>query len=179
MTQGCKDVKRCKAKLRKPYEKTVTECGAPAVRGGLCAEHASPREADIQQDIRLGLGLEPGLILFRNNIGAAVHHDSGRPVQYGVGGKGGSDLIGLLTVSVSTICDNPNDCDGSHVACVGHQRKIARFIALEIKRPGGRVSAEQWGFIELVRNAGGFAAIVHDVEEAKSAIQRARMGERG
>lgn len=111
-----------------------------------------PREADVQQAIRLALGLEPGLVMFRNNIGAAVHHDSGRPVQYGVGGKGGSDLIGLLN---------------------------GRFIALEIKRPGGKVTAEQWGFIDLIRHNGGFAAIVHSVDEAKQAIERAKRGEMG
>ena len=114
-------------------------------------EKRGPREADIQQEIRLALGLEPGLVLWRNNVGMA-HNEGSRPVQYGVGGTGGSDLIGLLN---------------------------GRFIALEIKRPGGRVSAEQWGFIECVRGNGGFAAIVHSVDEAKAAIARARAGDMG
>lgn len=109
------------------------------------------READIQQAIRLALGLEPGLCIWRNNVGMA-HNEDSRPVQYGVGGTGGSDLIGLLN---------------------------GRFIALEVKRPGGRVSAEQWGFIECVRGNGGFAAIVRSVDEAKQAIARARAGEMG
>lgn len=110
------------------------------------------READIQQAIRLALGLVPGLVLFRNNIGATMHPGTSRPVHYGVGGKGGSDLIGLLN---------------------------GRFVALEIKRPGGRVTAEQLGFIEVVRNNGGFAAIVHSIDEAHAAIERCRKGERG
>lgn len=139
-------------------------------------------EAVIQQQIRLGLGLEPGLVLWRNQIGTAVFRGgkgAEYTVPYGVGGAGGADLIGMLLVNVSTICEDPTGCDGSHVACVGHQKQIARFIALEVKKPGGRVRAEQWGFIELVRNNGGFAAIVHSVEEAKEAIARARRGERG
>jgi hypothetical protein len=110
------------------------------------------READIQQEIRLALGLEPGLVLWRNNVGAAVHAGTNRPVQYGVGGKGGSDLIGLLN---------------------------GRFVALEIKTPTGRVSAEQLGFIDCVRTNGGFAAIVHSVDEAREAIARDRRGEGG
>lgn len=122
-------------------------------------------EADIQQAIRLALGLEPDLVLLRNNIGAAVHHDSGRPVQYGVGGKGGSDLIGFLTVPV-TLAN-------------GRQTKMARWIALEVKKPGGRVSAEQWGFIEMNRHGYAFAAIVYSVEDARAAIQRAREGDVG
>lgn len=140
-----------------------------------------PREADVQQAIRLALGLEPGLVLWRNNVGAAFHAETKRPVQYGVGGTGGADLIGMLTIQVERVCFD-NDavaCDGSDLACAGHVSSIARFIALEVKKPGGRVRAEQWGFIELVRNNGGFAAIVHSVEEAKEAIARARRGERG
>lgn len=111
-----------------------------------------PREADIQQEIRLALGLVPGLVLFRNNIGATQHPGTARPVHYGVGGKGGSDLIGLL--------------DG-------------RFVALEIKTPTGRVSQEQIDFIEVIRTNGGFAAVVRSVEEAHAAIERCRKGERG
>lgn len=139
-----------------------------------------PREADIQQDIRLALGLEPGLALFRNNIGAAVHHDSKRPVHYGVGGKGGSDLIGLLTVRVERVCFDADAllCDGSDFACTGHVSEIARFVALEIKRPGGKPTKKQLDFICLVRDMGGFAAIVTSVDEARAAIARARRGER-
>jgi hypothetical protein len=111
-----------------------------------------PREADIQQAIRLALGLEPGLVLWRNNVGSAFHAETKRPVQYGVGGPGGSDLIGVLN---------------------------GRFIALEVKKPGGRVRAEQLGFIECVRAAGGFAAIVFSVDEAREAIARARAGALG
>ncbi len=141
------------------------------------APHSAPREADIQQAIRLALGLEPGLVLWRNNVGAAVHHDSKRPVFYGVGGKGGSDLIGLLSVEVSTVCDEPEAGLPIHV-CLGHLATLARFVALEVKRPGGRVTKDQNAFLELVRGLGGFAAVVHSVEEARDAIARARRGER-
>ena len=121
-----------------------------------------PREADIQQAIRLALGLEPDLTLYRNNVGAAFHAESKRPVQYGVGGTGGADLLGWLTMNVELY---------------GHMMCIARIVALEVKRPGGRVRPEQVDFINNVRAAGGFAAIVHSVEEARAAIERARRGE--
>lgn len=137
------------------------------------------READIQQAIRLALGLEPGLVLWRNNVGAAFHAETKRPVQYGVGGTGGADLIGLLTVNVALFCADPDNCDDMpRFICNGHHRRIARFIALEVKRPGGRVRPEQVDFINMVRADGGFAAIVHSVEEARAAIERARRGER-
>jgi hypothetical protein len=141
------------------------------------ATTAAPREADIQQAIRLALGLEPGLVLWRNNVGAAVHHDSGRPVHYGVGGKGGCDLIGLLSVEVSTVCEEPEAGVPIHV-CLGHLYPLARFVAIEVKRPGGRVTKEQTAFLTLVRSLGGFGAVVHSVEEARDAIARARRGAR-
>jgi len=140
-----------------------------------CKARPGTREIDVQQAIRLALGLEPGLVLFRNNVGAMTHPGSTRPVHYGVGGKGGSDLIGLLTIEVSTVCDP----DAAAHVCLGHTNKLARFVALEVKKHGGRVSADQWAFIELVRAHGGFAAIVFSVEEAKDAIARARRGEVG
>jgi len=139
-------------------------------------------EAVIQQQIRLGLGMEPGLVLWRNQIGTAVFEGTRAryTVPYGVGGTGGSDLIGLLTVKVERVCFDADAqaCDGADVACAGHASEIARFIALEVKRPGGRVRPEQVDFINLVRAAGGFAAIVRSVEEARAAIERARRGER-
>lgn len=111
-------------------------------------------EAEIQHEIRLDLGTEPGLTLFRNETGVAKHqlrHRTGH-VRYGLC-KGSSDLIGILAPS-------------------------GRFIALEIKTPTGRATQEQLQFLELIRKRGGFAAIVRSRDEAREAIARARRGER-
>lgn len=51
-----------------------------------------------------------------------------------------------------------------------------RFFALEVKTPSGRPSKEQLQFLQLVRDKGGFSAIVRSPEEAMSAVQRAREG---
>jgi hypothetical protein len=110
----------------------------------------SAREADIQQAIRLAVGMERDTVLWRNNIGTAIHQGTNRPIQYGVGGKGGSDLIGIVA---------------------------GRFFALEVKKPGGRVTTEQKDFIALVRMKGGFACIVRTTDEARAAVERARRGE--
>lgn len=104
-------------------------------------------ESEIQAQIRLALGREPDLVLWRNNTGVA--HEDGRRIRYGLT-VGGADLIGILT---------------------------GRFIALEVKRPKkGRESEEQQMFMQLVRAKGGFAAFVRSVDEARAAIQRAREG---
>ena len=110
-------------------------------------------ERQISHDIRKALGTEPGLVLWRNTTGHAVEFDNQgnqRHINYGLC-VGSSDFIGCLN---------------------------GRFIALEIKRPGGRRRAEQLQFCSQVRFNGGFAAIVESVEEAKAAIARARAGAR-
>jgi hypothetical protein len=133
----------CKARLG------TCEHGACCTRERGKRRPREPREVEIQQAIRLAIGLEPGVAAFRNNVGVAKHAD-GRRVAYGVGGPGGSDLIGL--------------CDG-------------RFVALECKRPGEYPTAEQAQFLECVRANGGFAAVVRSVSEASAALVRCRAGE--
>lgn len=76
--------------------------------------------------------------LLRNNIGKLQDRD-GRWVSFGVGGVGGSDLIGWCR-------------DG-------------RFAAVEVKTPTGRVSAEQQAFIDAVNRAGGRAGVARSVED--------------
>lgn len=104
-------------------------------------------EGQIQDAIRLALSDEPGLVLWRNNVGVAELR--GARVRYGLA-VGSADLIGCL--------------DG-------------RFVALEVKTPTGRATPEQRLWLDLVRRHGGFAAVVRSVDEARAAIARARQGE--
>lgn len=107
-------------------------------------------ETRLQDAIRLALGAEVDLVLWRNNCGTAEHW-SGREVQrvrYGLA-PGSADLVGILA---------------------------GRFVALEIKTPTGRATAEQEQWLDLVRRMGGFACVVRSVEEARAAIGRARSG---
>lgn len=109
-------------------------------------------EKTIQNKIRLALGREPDLTLWRNNTGHASYEAEGgaRKVRYGLA-RGSSDLIGILAPT-------------------------GRLIALEVKRPGKSATEEQLLFLALVRRRGGFAAVVHSVEEARVAVDRARRG---
>lgn len=110
-------------------------------------------EADIQFAVRAALGQEPDLVLWRNQAGVAHHCDASgreRVVRYGLA-RGAADLVGVLAPG-------------------------GRWVALEIKRPGGRTTDEQELFLRLVRRMGGFAAVVDSVESARAAIDRARAG---
>lgn len=110
-------------------------------------------EAQLQHAVRLALGREPDLVIWRNETGVAEHLDRrGRKghVRYGLC-RGSSDLIGILKPS-------------------------GRFFALELKTAIGKVTDEQDLFLRLIRRMGGFACVVRSVEEARDALTRAREG---
>lgn len=100
-------------------------------------------EGHIMDAVRLALGREPGLCLWRNNIGVAEMRGApgqrAHVVRFGVGSPGGADLIGLYR---------------------------GRFLAIEIKTPTGRLSAEQRTFGQLVTRLGGVYAVVRGEAEA-------------
>lgn len=76
--------------------------------------------------------------LFRNNVGK-LQDANGQWIAFGVGGVGGSDLIGWTR-------------DG-------------RFAAIEVKTPTGRVRPEQQSFIDAVIKAGGRAGVARSVDD--------------
>lgn len=94
-------------------------------------------ESLIQDRIRLALGVMPGLCLFRNNIGMAEQR--GHKIRFGVGGPGGSDLIGIYR---------------------------GRFLAVEIKTAVGRQTEEQRTFEALITRLGGIYVVLRSVDEA-------------
>lgn len=96
-------------------------------------------EANIQQLIRLALA-EAGHVVFRNNVGAYKDPKSGRLISYGVGGKGGSDLIGWTKDGV--------------------------FLAIEVKAEKGRVRPEQTQFIVAARAKGCYAGVARSADDA-------------
>lgn len=127
-------------------------------------------EKNIQSSIMLAASAS-GATLFRNNTGNGVAGAKmfriekagpvqlqpgdwvvrhGSRIQYGLC-VGSSDLVGWRTVKITP-------------EMVG--RKIARFLALEVKTPTGRATDDQKRFIEAVRKAGGLAGVVRTPDEA-------------
>jgi len=111
-------------------------------------------ETDLQQRIRLALGTRPDVRLFRNNTGTLPDPRTGRPVQFGLA-RGSADLIGYRTVTIT-----PD--------MVGQQ--LAVFTSLEVKTPTGRIRPEQTNWLHTIKRAGGIAAIVRSVDDARDAI---------
>jgi hypothetical protein len=107
------------------------------------------KELNILKTIMLALS-KIGVIILRNNIGA-LFNEKGQLVRFGVGGKGGSDLIGINTIIITP-------------EMVGD--KIGVFVAIEVKAPSGKLTKEQEQFLNAVRNAGGIAGVARSAEEA-------------
>lgn len=105
--------------------------------------------------------------LFRNTVGAAFvgpHVWTGtgsliihRPTRVTFGfGPGTSDIIGWRSRVIT-------DED------VG--KRVAVFVAFEVKTKTGRPTAGQKAFIEVVQEAGGIAGIVRSVDEAEEMLK--------
>lgn len=105
-------------------------------------------EGQLQDAIRLALGSMRDLVAWRNNVGHAVMKGGAR-VTFGVGGPGGSDLIGMLG---------------------------GRFLAIEVKSPTGRQSPEQKLFEGLVKSKGGIYLMPRSVDDALRMIAEVRSG---
>lgn len=122
------------------------------------AESPRASEADIMAAIELVLGNPyeyPDVWLSRNNVGVLVDKETDRYVRFGVGGKGGADLVGMFT----------------HAG-------FARFIAAEIKSARGTQSPEQVSFEKLVNSKGGSYVVLRSVAEARQWIAELRGGSR-
>jgi len=111
-------------------------------------------ETIIQQRIRLELGREPSLRLFRNNTGSLPDPRTKRPVQFGLC-KGSADLIGWKQVTITP------DMVG---------QKMAVFTSIEVKTPTGRLTPEQSNWLSVVQAAGGVAGVARSVEDAQQIL---------
>jgi len=113
----------------------------------------APSEHAIQSDVRLVLGLDPDVVLWRNNVGSLERPDGGR-VRYGLC-VGSSDLIGMVRTTFAGFA-------------------AARFLALEVKRPGQRASNDQLSFLRLVQARGGVAAVITSPTQAVAVVAQAK-----
>jgi hypothetical protein len=101
-----------------------------------------PKEKVIQAAIMLE-ATKLGARLFRNQVGV-YHLADGRTLSSGLC-FGSADLIGWT--------------------------KTGRFLSVEVKRPGGKPSAQQIHWMEQVNKSGGLAGICWSVEDVRNLLQ--------
>jgi len=105
------------------------------------AKRKTNPESAVMHEIQAALSGR--LLLWRNNVGCAK--TSRGFVRYGLGGKGGADLIGV-------------------------ELGTGRFAAVEVKAPGGELTPEQALYLDAVGAAGGLACVASSVEEARAGL---------
>ena len=54
---------------------------------------------------------------------------------------------------------------------IGCLPKTGRFLAIEVKRPGNKPTAEQQQFIDIINDAGGLAFVAHSIEEVQTKLE--------
>lgn len=107
-------------------------------------------ETDLQQRIRLALGTQPHLRIFRNQVGSLPDPRTGRLVTFGLA-KGSADLIGWRTITIGP----------EHIG-----QRIAVFTSIEVKTPTGRLTPAQHAWLGAVHSAGGVAGVARTVGDA-------------
>jgi hypothetical protein len=105
----------------------------------------APRETDLVRACLQLLQLHR-IPAWRNNAGAATFAGGGRKrfVRFGV--EGGSDVLAVLPPE-------------------------GRLLAVECKRPGGRLTEAQKAFLDAVCAAGGLALVVRELRDLERALR--------
>ncbi|MBU8540832.1 VRR-NUC domain-containing protein [Falsiroseomonas tokyonensis] len=125
-------------------------------------------ETPTLQDIRLALGREQDLRLFRNNVGSGwqgkklregpgwITLGDPRRVSFGLF-PGSSDLIGWKSIIITP-------------EMVG--QRFAQIASLEVKVPGGThpVTPEQRQWLAVVEAAGGIGGVARSPEQARMVL---------
>lgn len=106
------------------------------------------RERDIQREILRFLRTVPGIVVWKTGAGLIPTAD-GRKVR--MGHKGVSDLTGWRREEF--FGRSP----------LGFP--VARFLAIEVKRPGGKLTVEQQAFLRMVERDGGTVIVASSVED--------------
>lgn len=102
-----------------------------------------PRETDIVRSILDGLAA-CGVLAWRVNTGAVTGNHKGKSRFIRFGPKGQADIQGIW--------------------------HGGRFLAIEVKRPGGKITPDQADWLARVRNAGGIALVVHSWTEVSQKL---------
>ncbi len=120
------------------------------------------KETPLMKKMLLKIGGMPGIRIFRNNVGFAyqgviesIKHPirvvikNFRCIKFGLL-KGSGDFIGWKSVTVTP-------------EMVG--QKVAIFLSVEAKSETGKRSPDQINWAEIVKNAGGIAVFVDDMNK--------------
>jgi VRR-NUC domain-containing protein len=111
----------------------------------------TPKEREIQKAILSFLSTVPGVVVWKTGGGMFRMEHKGKMRMVRMGHRGVSDIVGW------------------HSRAWPYQ-PIARFLAIEVKRPNRYPTMEQTVFLERVRAAGGIAIVARSVADVVAAL---------
>ena len=111
-------------------------------------------EKAIQRAILDFLAKVPGVHVWKSGGGMFPMTYKGKARMVRMGKRGVSDLVGRRREPSSQL---------------GFPY-VARFVAIEVKRPGRPLNLEQSVFLDEVRLSGGLAIVAHNVEDVATAL---------
>jgi hypothetical protein len=121
--------------------------------GGCYGKISRMLERDIQRACLDYLSYR-GIFAWRNNNVGICDPRTGAFRFHGL--RGVSDILGIFPQTVDT---------------VGHGRQIfGNFLAIEVKQPGKKPTADQQAFLDAISQRGGIGICVHSVEELEQAL---------
>lgn len=122
-------------------------------------------EAQIQKSILEYLQIK-GIFCWRVNTGAVVSEYKGKKRFVRFGAPGVSDIVGIRSFRARVGGDlRPLiDFDGTPMTCIG------RFFAIEVKKPGNKLSPAQEAFKVEVERAGGLFITAYSLADVEKAL---------
>ena len=97
-------------------------------------------EHELQQRILLELGNRSDLRVWRQNTGALINQH-GHLVKFGL--QGSADILGII-------------------------KPHGRFLAIEVKAPRGKLTAQQERFKQMIEGHGGLYILARTLEDVKN-----------
>ena len=127
----------------------------------------TPRESALVREILATYGSLDGVLLWRNNVGAAKDK-SGRLIRFGV--KGSADILGVVRqrLTVRTVI-NPNGMQPLERVI---DTVVGRAIAIECKRSGEKLSEAQEAWARAWVKAGAAYVLAYDLRDASGFMDR-------
>lgn len=105
-----------------------------------------PKETEIVRSILDYLAFRPDIFCWRNNTGSFVLKGEGGSNRFFRAGlKGSADILGII--------------------------RGGRMIAIEVKRPGGKLSDDQSYFLERINKLGGIAFVATSIDDVETMIE--------
>lgn len=132
----------------------------------------APLERDIQREILAFLNAQPGICAWKAGAGLIPTSD-GRRVRMGKAGV--SDVIGWIRCHLALDAAGMPEIERCHR--VGRRecffpRHISAFIAVEVKRPGGKPTPAQLDYLARLKDAGSpLAMVATSVDEVRRAVE--------